>query len=104
MYVTPSSEISSEGSCLRSSEIDSMHTLHRAIHDGVIPVDLATRDDSLADRRASCNFFMGWSAEHLQRAYEEIRAEGGEPQSDDMLRVAPTKIKGVNLRDTFEFR
>ena len=86
---------------------ESMHTLQRAIHDGMIPVDLAKRDDSLAGISSAlslmCNIVMGWNAEHMQRAYERIRAEGAEPVGEDMRRVAPTNIEGINLRGTFEF-
>ncbi len=84
-----------------------MHTLQRAIHDEMIPVDLAKRDDSLAGISSAlslmCNIVMGWNAEHMQRAYERIRAEGAEPAGEDMRRVAPTNIEGINLRGTFEF-
>lgn len=86
---------------------ESMHTLQRAIHDGQIPIDLAKRDDSLAGISSAlslmCNIVMGWNAGHMQSAYERIRAEGAEPLSEDLRRVAPTNIEGVNLRGTFDF-
>jgi TnpA family transposase len=85
----------------------SMHTLQRAIHDGQIPNDLAKRDEALAGVSSAlslmCNIVMAWNAGHMQAALERIRAAGEEPEADDLRRIAPTNVEGVNLRGTFDF-
>ena len=86
---------------------EAMHTLQRAIHDGQIPNELAKRDESLQGVSSAlslmCNIVMSWNAEHMQRAYERIRAAGSEPLAHDVRRIAPTNVEGVNLRGTFDF-
>ena len=39
----------------------------------------------------------------MQPAWEGIKAAGGEPLTEDLRRVAPTNIEGINLRGTFDF-
>lgn len=46
---------------------------------------------------------MAWNAGHMQPAWEGIKAAGGEPLTEDLRRVAPTNIEGINLRGTFDF-
>ena len=84
-----------------------MHTLQRAIHDGAIPNDLAKRDESLAGVSSAlsllCNIVVVWNAEGMQASFDRIRAAGQEPLPQDLRRVAPTNIEGINLRGTFDF-
>ena len=86
---------------------ESMHTLQRAIHDGQIPNELAKRDASLAAVSSALslmsNLVMAWNAEHMQAALERMQASGANPSSDDLRRIAPTNIDGVNLRGTYDF-
>ncbi len=86
---------------------ESMHTLQRAIHDGMIPNELAKRDESLVGVASAlslmCNVVMAWNAGHMQAGLDRIRAAGGEPTSEDLRHIAPTNIESVNLRGTFDF-
>ena len=86
---------------------EAIHALQRAIHDGQVPHDLARHDDSLHAVSSSlslmCNVVMAWNAEHMQQAYERMSTGGVRPAADDLRRVAPTNVEGVNFRGTFEF-
>jgi TnpA family transposase len=86
---------------------ESIHTLQRAIHDGAMSNDLAKREESLAGVSSAlsllCNIVMAWNAEGMQAALERIRADGQEPLSQDLRRIAPTNIEGINLRGTLDF-
>lgn len=86
---------------------EAMHTLQRAIHDGQIPNDLAKRDDSLLGVSSALslmsNIVVAWNTEGMQAALDGIRAAGAEPPSQDLRRVAPTNLEGINLRGTFDF-
>jgi predicted component of viral defense system (DUF524 family) len=46
---------------------------------------------------------MAWNASHMQTAWEGIKEAGGEPGTEDLRRIAPTNIEGINLRGTFDF-
>lgn len=39
----------------------------------------------------------------MQAALNGLRAAGAEPPSQDLRRVAPTNLDGINLRGTFDF-
>lgn len=39
----------------------------------------------------------------MQTAWEGIKDAGGEPLTEDLRRVAPTNIEGINLRGTLDF-
>jgi hypothetical protein len=39
----------------------------------------------------------------MQAALDGIRAAGVEPPSQDLRRVAPTNLEGINLRGTLDF-
>lgn len=86
---------------------ESMHTLQRAIHDGQIPNELAKRDESLMAVSSALslmsNIVMAWNAEHMQSALEELGNSGEFPKSEDVRRVAPTNVEGINLRGTYDF-
>lgn len=86
---------------------ESIHTLQRAIHDGAMSNDLAKRDESLAGVSSAlsllCNIVMAWNAEGMQAALDRIRADGQEPLSQDLRRIAPTHVEGINLRGTLDF-
>jgi TnpA family transposase len=86
---------------------EAMHTLQRAIHDGQIPNDLAKRDDSLLGVSSALsllsNIVVAWNTEGMQAALDGIRAAGAQPPSQDLRRVAPTNLEGINLRGTFDF-
>ncbi len=86
---------------------EAVHTLQRTIHDGQVPNELAKREESLAAVSSAlslmCNVVMAWNAEHMQRAFEQIRAEGAEPLTEDLRRVAPTNVEGINMRGMFDF-
>jgi uncharacterized protein (DUF433 family) len=50
------------------------------------------------------NALMAWNTQHMQRAVERIEAIGGEKlRPEDLRRIAPTNLEGINLRGTFEF-
>jgi hypothetical protein len=41
---------------------------------------------------------------YMQKAVREIESIGGEPlRSEDLRRIAPTNLEGINLRGTFDF-
>jgi len=86
---------------------EAMHTLQRAIHDGQIPNDLAKREESLVGISAAlslmCNIVMAWNARHMQGVFERLRTAGTEPLSEDLRRIAPTGVEGVNMRGTLDF-
>ncbi|WP_433705471.1 Tn3 family transposase [Paraburkholderia sacchari] len=45
-----------------------------------------------------------WNTTHMQRALEEILAATGKPlESEQLRRIAPTHLEGINLRGTFNF-
>ena len=68
---------------------------------------LAKREESLAGVSSAlsllCNIVMAWNAEGMQTALERIRAGGQEPLSQDLQRIAPTNVEGINLRGTLDF-
>lgn len=86
---------------------EAMHTLQRAIHDGQVPNDLAKRDESMAGVSSALsllsNIVMAWNTERLQPALDRLRAAGGAPSAEDLRRIAPTRIEGINFRGTFDF-
>lgn len=87
---------------------EAVHTVQRAIHIGRIPVELARRQESLAAVSSALtllsNILMAWNTTHMQRALENIEASRGQPIATEQLRrIAPTHIEGINLRGTFNF-
>nr|WP_326527807.1 Tn3 family transposase [Rhodoferax sp.] len=86
---------------------ESSHTLQHAIHSGKIPAALSKRTESLAAVSSALsllsNSVMAWNASHMQTAWEGIKEAGGEPGTEDLRRIAPTNIEGINLRGTFDF-
>ncbi|MDR8939468.1 transposase [Burkholderia pseudomultivorans] len=87
---------------------EAVHTVQRAIHIGRIPVELARRQESLAAVSSALtllsNILMAWNTTHMQRALENIEARRGQPIATEQLRrIAPTHIEGINLRGTFNF-
>ncbi len=50
------------------------------------------------------HILMAWNTTHMQRALENIEASRGQPIATEQLRrIAPTHIEGINLRGTFNF-
>lgn len=50
------------------------------------------------------NVLMAWNTTHMQRGLEEIEAATGQPLGSEQLRrIAPTHLEGINLRGTFNF-
>jgi TnpA family transposase len=87
---------------------ESVHNVQRAIHIGKIPVELARRQESLSAVSSAltllANILMAWNTTHMQRALEEIQAATSQPlQSEQLRRIAPTHLEGINLRGTFNF-
>ena len=86
---------------------ESMRTLQRAIHDGQIRNELAKRNESLAEVSSAlslmCNIVMAWNAGHMQVALDRIREADAEPSTEDLRRIAPTNIEGINPRGTYDF-
>ncbi len=47
---------------------------------------------------------MAWNTTHMQRAPEDIEASRGQSIATEQLRrIAPTHVEGINLRGTFNF-
>ena len=87
---------------------EAVHGVQRAIHTGKIPTDLAKRQESLIAVSSSLsllsNALMAWNTQYMQRAVDEIEAIGGEKLlPDDLRRIAPTNLDGINLRGTLDF-
>ncbi|WP_137910022.1 MULTISPECIES: Tn3 family transposase [unclassified Burkholderia] len=87
---------------------EAVHTVQRAIHVGRIPVELARRHESLTAVSSALtlltNILMAWNTTHMQRALETIESNQGEPVAAEQLRrIAPTHLEGINLRGTFIF-
>lgn len=86
---------------------EATHTLYRAIHVGKIPGALSKRMESIAAVSSALsllsNAVMAWNAGHMQIALDRIRAAEGKPLSEDLRRIAPINIEGINLRGTFDF-
>ena len=49
------------------------------------------------------NSAMAWNAGHMQNALNRIQATGENPLFEDLRRIAPINIEGINLRGTFDF-
>lgn len=87
---------------------EAVHVVQRAIHVGRIPVELARREDSLSAVSSAltllANILMAWNTTHMQHALEAPQASGGEsPGAEQLRRIAPTHLEGINLRGTFIF-
>lgn len=87
---------------------EAVQTVQRAIHISRIPAELARRRESLAAVSSAwtllSNILMAWNTTHMQRALEDVEASRGQSISTDQLRrIAPTHIEGINLRGTFNF-
>lgn len=87
---------------------EAVHNVKRAIHTGKIPNDLAKRPETLMAVSSSLslltNALMAWNTKHMQLAVERIEAVGGEKLlTEDLRRIAPTNLEGINLRGTFDF-
>lgn len=46
---------------------------------------------------------MAWNAEHMQSALEDLGNAGQWPRPDDVRRLAPTNVEGINLCGTYDF-
>lgn len=87
---------------------EAVHTVQRAIHIGRIPVDLARREDSLIAVSSALtlltNILMAWNTTHMQHALETIQGSGVKiPGHEQLRRIAPTHLEGINVRGTFIF-
>ena len=87
---------------------EAVHAVQRAVHTGKIPTELAKRPESLAAVSSSLslltNALMAWNTQHMQRGVERIEEVGGESLlPEDLRRIAPTNLEGINLRGTFDF-
>jgi hypothetical protein len=87
---------------------EAVQAVRRAVHTGKIPTELAKRPESLATVSSSLslltNALMAGNTQRMQRAVERSVAVGGELLSpEDLRRIAPTNLEGINLRGTFEF-
>jgi Tn3 transposase DDE domain len=87
---------------------EAVHNVQRAIHIGKIPVELARRQESLSAVSSAltllANILMAWNTTHMQRVLGEIQAATGQPlESEQLRRIAPTHLEGINLRGTFSF-
>ncbi len=87
---------------------EAVHVLYRAVHTGKVPTELAKRQETMAAVSSSLslltNALMAWNTMHMQAAVERIETVTGEKlQADDLRRIAPTNIEGINLRGTFDF-
>ncbi|BBE10388.1 Transposase Tn3 family protein [Mycoavidus cysteinexigens] len=87
---------------------EAVHTIQRAVHIGKIPTELAKRWETLAAVSSSLslltNALLAWNTQHMQRAVERIEAISSEKlQPEDLRRIAPTNLEGINLRGTFDF-
>jgi hypothetical protein len=81
--------------------------VQRAIHVDRIPVELARREDSLSAVSSALtlltNVLMAWNTTHMQHALEALQTSGIEPRPDQLRRIAPTYLEGINLRGNFIF-
>jgi hypothetical protein len=86
---------------------EAVHAVQRAIHVGRIPVELARREDSLSAVSSAltllANVLMAWNTTHMQHALEALQASAIEPRPDQLRRIAPTYLEGINLRGNFIF-
>jgi hypothetical protein len=87
---------------------EAVHSVQRAIHIGKIPVELARRQESLSAVSSALtllsNILMAWNTAYMQRAIDEIQVATGQPlDSEQLRRIAPTHLEGINLRGTFNF-
>lgn len=85
---------------LNAFEWATLFKLRVALRNG--SVHLAKREESLAGVSSAlsllCNIVMAWNAEGMQAALNRIRADG-----QDLRRIAPTNVEGINLRGTLDF-
>lgn len=87
---------------------EAVHVLYRAIHTGKIPNELAKRHDTMAAVSSSlsllANSLMAWNTMHMDEAKTNMELASGDPLfPDDVRRIAPTNMEGINLRGTFDF-
>ncbi|AUT66534.1 Tn3 family transposase [Paraburkholderia terrae] len=87
---------------------EAVHNVQRAIHIGKIPVELARRQESLSAVSSALtllsNILMAWNTTHMQRAVDEMQVVTGQPlDPEELKRIAPTHLEGINLRGTFNF-
>lgn len=87
---------------------EAVHNVQRALHTGKIPTGLAKPHYTLVAVSSSLsllsNSLMAWNTMHMQRAANEIESIAGEPlRAEDLRRIAPTNLEGINLRGTFDF-
>jgi hypothetical protein len=85
-----------------------VHNVQRAIHVGRIPLELTRRQESLAAVSSALtvlsNILMAWNTTHMQSALETIEAARRQPlETEQLWRIAPTHLDGINLRCTFNF-
>ncbi len=87
---------------------EAVHNVQRAIHIGRIPIELARRQESLEAVSSALtllsNILMAWNTTHMQSALENMEAARGQPlETEQLRRIAPTHLDGINLRGTFNF-
>ncbi len=87
---------------------EAVHNVQRAIHVGKIPVELARRPESLSAVSSALtllsNILMAWNTTHMQQTLEGLEATRGQPlDAEQLRRIAPTYLEGINLRGTFNF-
>ncbi|SAL05804.1 transposase Tn3 [Caballeronia calidae] len=87
---------------------EAVHAVQRAIHVARIPVELARREESLSAVSSALtllsNILMAWNTTHMQHALEALQASGDKSLGAEQLRrIAPTHLEGINLRGTFIF-
>ncbi|HEX6705068.1 MAG TPA: Tn3 family transposase [Albitalea sp.] len=49
------------------------------------------------------NIVIAWNTAGMQAALDRILAAGEQPRTEDLRRVAPTNMEGIDLRGTFDF-
>ncbi|NEX59945.1 Tn3 family transposase [Noviherbaspirillum galbum] len=87
---------------------EAIHVVQRAIHVGKVPTELAKRPDRLSAVSSSLalltNAVLAWNTHHMQHAADAIESMTGDTLlPDDLRRIAPTALEGINLRGTFDF-
>ena len=72
-----------------------MHVVQRTIHVGRIHSAVSSALTLFA------NILMAWNTTHMQHALEALQASEGEsPGAEQLRRIAPTHLDGINLRGT----
>lgn len=83
---------------------EAVHVVQRAIHVGRIPVELDSLSAVSSVLTLLANILMAWNPTHMQHALDVLQASGVEsPGAEQLRRIAPTHLEGINLRGTFIF-